>query len=102
MANEHLSELLRNANPVTREPTRPMDAAWDEIVIGHQSVRMSTARPRKHATSMWTHPRRLSVVAFERLRSRFWSGKCECGNRRWLFDRACDAAGLPSFDVPYQ
>jgi photosystem II stability/assembly factor-like uncharacterized protein len=63
MANEHLSELLRNANPVTREPTRPMDAAWDEIVIGHQSVRMSTARPRKHATSMWTHPRRLLTIA---------------------------------------
>jgi hypothetical protein len=63
MANKRLSELLRNANPVTREPSRPMNAAWDDIVTGHRAQKMSSPAPRKMSASLWTHPRRLLAVA---------------------------------------
>lgn len=46
MTNDRLSELLRDANPVTREPTRPIDIAWDQIVAGDRHMRFSPA-PRR-------------------------------------------------------
>jgi len=63
MPNDQLSDLLRDANPVTREPTRSIDDAWNEIVSGHNHSRISS-NPSRHRTRMVrTHPRRLLAVA---------------------------------------
>jgi photosystem II stability/assembly factor-like uncharacterized protein len=62
MANEQLSELLRNANPVTRDPSRSVELAWVDIVAGHRT-RMPSTATQKRVTSLWAHPRRLLAMA---------------------------------------
>jgi hypothetical protein len=59
MINDRLSELLRDANPVTREPTRPIEVAWDEIVAGYEHMRISPSTRR--ITTV--HRRRRHILA---------------------------------------
>src|ERR1700688_3971461 len=62
MPDIRISELLRDANPVTSEPTRPIHLAWDEIVAAHKHSRISS--PSRHRTGMLrSHQRRLLAVA---------------------------------------
>ena len=63
MPNDRISELLRDANPVTSDPNRPTDVAWDDIVAAHEKGRLSSTRYRSHVKSSWTQPRRLFAVA---------------------------------------
>jgi hypothetical protein len=62
MTNDRLSELVRSANPVVREPTRPTDVAWSEIVSGHERARATTP-PRRRARLLRTSPRRIFALA---------------------------------------
>jgi hypothetical protein len=62
MTNDQLVELIRDANPVTREPSRPADVAWNEIVTAHERTRSTVTSPRRRATALTTRPRRLLAV----------------------------------------
>jgi hypothetical protein len=55
--------MLRDANPVTREPTRPIDVAWEEVVAGHEHVRKASTSSTRRITALRTHRRRLFAVA---------------------------------------
>jgi hypothetical protein len=57
MTNDRLSELLRDANPVTREPTRPIDDAWDDIVAGLNRVQSSSMPTRRRFKLLRTRSR---------------------------------------------
>jgi len=62
MTNERLTELIRDVNPVTHEPSRPVDVAWGVIVSAHEDSR-STPTPSRHRTSaLRMKPRRLLAL----------------------------------------
>jgi hypothetical protein len=50
MPNDRFSDLIRNANPVTQEPTRSMDDAWNDIVAAQ-----GRAHPRSSASDVAPH-----------------------------------------------
>jgi hypothetical protein len=62
MTNDRLSELVRGANPVVREPMRLADVAWSEIVSVHERARTTTT-PRLRAPALRTSSRRLLALA---------------------------------------
>jgi hypothetical protein len=63
MPNERLSELVRDANPVTRDPTRPVDVAWGQIVAGYAHSRVPSTSIARRTTRLRTHRRRLFAAA---------------------------------------
>ncbi len=63
MPNDRFSELIRNANPVTQEPTRSMDDAWNDVVAAQGRERPTFMGKRRRTPLPWTHPRRLIAVA---------------------------------------
>jgi hypothetical protein len=63
MTNDRLPELLRDANPVTREPKRPIDDAWDDIVAGREHVRKASTPASRRTAALRSRPRRLFAVA---------------------------------------
>lgn len=63
MPNDRIIDLLRNANPVTREPTRPINDAWDDIVAAQRRGRPALTGTPRRTPVVWTQPRRLFAVA---------------------------------------
>jgi len=63
MPDEQISEMIRNANPVTREPTRPIDEAWNELVATHERALLVIGGTSRRSTLKWNHSRRLFAVA---------------------------------------
>jgi hypothetical protein len=63
MPNDRFSDLIRNANPVTQEPTRLMDDAWNDIVAAQGRAHSRFIGKRRRTPLTWTHPRRVFGVA---------------------------------------
>jgi hypothetical protein len=63
MPNERFSNLIRNANPVTQEPTRSMDDVWNDVVAAQGGAQPTFIGKRRRTQLPWTHPRRLIAVA---------------------------------------
>jgi hypothetical protein len=63
MPNDRFSDLIRNANPVTHEPTRSMDEAWNDIVAAQGRACPAFIGKRRRTSLTWTKPRRLFAVA---------------------------------------
>jgi len=63
MPNDRFSDLIRNANPVTQEPTRSMDDAWNDIVAAQGRAHVTFVDKRRRSPLTWTNPRRVFAVA---------------------------------------
>lgn len=63
MPNDRFSDLIRNANPVTKEPTRSMEDAWNDIVAAQGRARPTFVDKRSRSPLTWTNPRRVFAVA---------------------------------------
>jgi len=63
MTNDQLAELIRAANPVSREPSRSADAAWNEIVAAHERTGSTVTSPRRRMAVLTTRRQLLAVVA---------------------------------------
>src|ERR1035437_6660326 len=63
MPNDRFSDLIRSANPVTQEPTRSMDDAWNDIVGARGRAHPRFIGKRRRTPLTWTHPRRVFAVA---------------------------------------
>jgi photosystem II stability/assembly factor-like uncharacterized protein len=63
MPNDRFADVLRSANPVTREPTRSIDDAWNDIVATQGRERPARPGSRRRTSMTWTHPRRLLAIA---------------------------------------
>jgi hypothetical protein len=63
MPNERFSDLIRNANPVTQEPTRSMDDVWNDVVAAQRRAHPTFIGKLRRTPLPWTHPRRLFAVA---------------------------------------
>lgn len=63
MSDERILELIREANPVTGDPTRPADAVWRELEATHELTRQRHVKPSRNVAARWSRPRRLITVA---------------------------------------
>jgi hypothetical protein len=63
MPIERFSDLIRNANPVTQEPTRSMDDAWNDVVAAQGRPDPTFIGKRRRTPFPWTPTRRLVAAA---------------------------------------
>lgn len=63
MPNDRFSDLIRNANPVTQEPTRSVDDTWNDIVAAQGHSQPTLIGKRRRTPLAWTHPRRVVAAA---------------------------------------
>ena len=63
MSNDRIADLLRNANPVTGEPRRPIDAAWNAILAMQREVPSDSKDLMRPASKAWMTPRRILTAA---------------------------------------
>jgi photosystem II stability/assembly factor-like uncharacterized protein len=63
MSNDRVADLLRNANPVTGEPRRPIDDAWNDIIAAQREARSESTSSMRRASGVWATPRRILAVA---------------------------------------
>jgi hypothetical protein len=63
MSNDRFSDLIRHANPVTKQPPRSIDEAWSDIVTGQVRAHPTIANERQRSRMTWTGSRRVFAVA---------------------------------------
>ena len=63
MPNDRFSDLIRLANPVTQEPMRSTEDAWNDIVAVQGRAQPTLIGRRRRTSLTWTRPRRVFAVA---------------------------------------
>jgi len=63
VSNDRVADLLRNANPVTGEPRRPIDDAWDAILAAQREVPLESTGTMRRAPRAQMTPRRILTAA---------------------------------------